>query len=73
MALGPNQRFALQWKRTPQELASAIRTLHSSRGEALAYLTYRILLLERIKASSPRLPELRAAHREIEHNSRTYA
>ena len=58
--------------RTPEELAHTIRAIRPSRGEALAYLTARILTLESTRPDSRRLPELRAAHHEIECNRKKY-
>jgi len=59
-------------KLTAVELAQTTRSLRVSRGEALAYLTARILKLESIRPTSRRLPELRAALREIENNREKY-
>ena len=58
--------------RDAEGLAQAVRSLHTGRGEALAYLTKRIMTLESTKPNSPRLPELRATHREIEANREKY-
>ena len=59
-------------KRTAEDVAQAARTLHTSRGEALAYLASRIMKLEREQPESKRLPELRAALREMENNRQKY-
>lgn len=59
-------------KLTTEEFAYTVRSLKATRGEALAYLTRRILTLEGTKPNSARLPELRAAHREIERNRQKY-
>ncbi len=58
--------------RTAEDVAQAARTLHESRGEALGYLANRIMKLERKQPESKRLPELRAAFREMENNRQKY-
>lgn len=59
-------------KRTAEDIAQAARTLYRNRGEALAYLANRIMKLERKQPESKRLPELRAAFREIENHRQKY-
>ena len=58
--------------RNVEEFAHTFRSMRKSRGEALADLTKRILTLESRRPNSPRLPELRAVHREIEANRAKY-